>query len=70
MRPLTLYESGDSNGKISLNDILSGNRDIDGITTDLTYEKIAYALCRGGWPNSLKWIIKILCLLLRVILMF
>lgn len=54
MRPLTLYESGDSNGKISLNDILSGNRDIDGITTDLTYEKIAYALCRGGWPNSLK----------------
>jgi len=54
MKPMTLYESGDSNGKISLLDILNGNRNIDGITTDLTYEKIAYVLCRGGWPNSLK----------------
>lgn len=54
MKPLTLYESGDSNGKISLNNLKKGKRDIDGIKTDLTYEKIAYALCRGGWPNSLK----------------
>lgn len=54
MKPLTLYESGDSNGKISLKNILEGNRDIDGIKTDLTYEKIAYVLCRGGWPSSLK----------------
>ena len=55
MKPLTLYESGDSNGKISLNDIKNGKCDIDGIKTDFTYEKIAYALCRGGWPNSLKF---------------
>jgi len=54
MKPLTLYESGDSNGKISLSEIFKGNRKIDGITTDLTYEKIAYVLCRGGWPVSLK----------------
>lgn len=54
MRPMTLYESGDSNGKISLLEILKGNRSIDGIKTDLTYEKIAYALCRGGWPASLN----------------
>ena len=51
---MTLYESGESNGKISLLDILNGKRDIDGIKTDLVYEKIAYVLCRGGWPNSLK----------------
>lgn len=54
MKPMTLYESLDSNGKISLSEILNGNRDIDGIKTDLDYEKIAYVLCRGGWPNSLK----------------
>lgn len=54
MKPMTLFESGDSNGKISFSDIVNGKRDIDGIKTDLTYEKIAYALCRGGWPSSLK----------------
>ena len=54
MKPMTLYESGSSNGKISLMDILDGKRDIDGVTTDLDYEKIAYILCRGGWPNTLK----------------
>ena len=53
MKPFTLYESGDSNGKISLKDIVDGKRDIDGIKSDLTYEKIAFVLCRGGWPNSI-----------------
>lgn len=54
MKPMTLYESGDSNGLISLKDILNGKKDIDGIKTDLVYEKIAYVLCRGGWPKSLE----------------
>lgn len=54
MKPLTLYESGESNGKISLKDIVEGKREIDGVTTDLVYEKIAYALCRGGWPSTLN----------------
>lgn len=54
MKPMTLFESGDSNGKISLSDILNGNRNIDGIKTDLTYERIAYVLCRGGWPAALN----------------
>lgn len=54
MKPMTLFESGDSNGKISLKDLLDGKREIDGITTDLNYEKIAYALCRGGWPSSIS----------------
>ena len=54
MKPMTLYESGDSNGKVSLSDILIGKRDIDGIKSELTYEKIAYLICRGGWPNALK----------------
>ena len=54
MKPMTLFESGDSNGKISLKDILDGKREIDGIRTDLDYEKIAHVLCRGGWPSSIN----------------
>ena len=54
MKPLTLYESGESNGKISLSAILNGKTEIDGIKTKLGYEQIAYILCRGGWPASLN----------------
>ena len=54
MKPMSLYESGDSNGKISLKDILDGKKKIDGIKTNLDYEKIAYVLCRGGWPSSIN----------------
>lgn len=54
MKPMTLFESGDSNGKISLKEILNGKQKIDGIKTELTYEKIAYVLCRGGWPSSIN----------------
>lgn len=53
MKPMTLYESGESNGKISLKDILNGKRDIDGIKSNIDYEKLAYLICRGGWPSSL-----------------
>lgn len=54
MRTMTLYESGDSNGSVSLKDILEGKRDIDGKSTDLTYEKISEVICRGGWPNAIN----------------
>ena len=54
MKPMTLFESGDSNGAISIPDLLNGRTDIDGEKTDLTYEKIAYVLCRGGWPNAIS----------------
>lgn len=54
MKPMTLYETGESNGKISLTDLLNGKRKIDGIKTTLDYEKIAYLICRGGWPNVLN----------------
>ena len=54
MKPMSLYESKDSNGKISLLDLKNGKRNIDGITTDLDYEKIAFVLCRVGWPNAIN----------------
>lgn len=51
MKTMSLYESGDSNGKISLAEILNGNRKIDGITSNITYERMAFLICRGGWPD-------------------
>lgn len=51
MRPMSLYESGDSNGKVSLKDILDG-KDISA-TNELELEDIASIIVRGGWPASL-----------------
>jgi len=54
MYPMSLYESGDSNGSISLKDILDANVDINGQKSDITYERLAYLTCRGGWPHAIK----------------
>ena len=54
MYPMSLYESKDSNGKISLNDLFDNKMlDIDGIESDLTLEDIIHVSCRGGWPETL-----------------
>ena len=43
-----LYESGESNGQISLVDLFySPNLDIDGITSDLSIEELIFVTCRG-----------------------
>lgn len=52
MYPMSLYESQDSNGRISFIDLFSGSCEIDGIFSDITIEKLAYLICRGGWPES------------------
>lgn len=51
MRPMSLYESLESNGNVSLKDLFDGNNDTTGLST-LTIERLAYALVRGGWPAS------------------
>ena len=52
MRPMTLYESGESNGKVSLESLFLNKAKING-TNDLSLEDIAYLCCRGGWPRCL-----------------
>ena len=52
MRPMTLYESGESTGTVSLRDIFDGPSTINGIN-NLSLEDIAYLCCRGGWPRSI-----------------
>ena len=52
LRPMTLYESNESNGSVSLNDLFDGSKKINGVN-NLDIEDIAYLCCRGGWPRSL-----------------
>ena len=52
MRPMSLYESGESTGEVSLKELFDGTKKIEG-TNKLDLEKIAYLVCRGGWPRSI-----------------
>jgi predicted AAA+ superfamily ATPase len=55
MYPMSLYESRESNGEISLAALFQNtNLDIDGITSELSIESLVFAACRGGWPSSLN----------------
>jgi hypothetical protein len=53
MRPMSLYESQESNGAISLSGLFNGQSDMESLS-NLTIEQIAFALCRGGWPASVR----------------
>ena len=52
MRPMSLYESKESNGTVSLADLFNGSCNIESIS-DLSIEQIALAICRGGFPASI-----------------
>ncbi len=52
MRPMTLWESGESNGSVSLAELFASAPDI-AAQAELTIEQLAFALCRGGWPASI-----------------
>ncbi len=55
MYPMSLFESKESNGKISISELFNNpNLDIDGIESDLSVEELVFAACRGGWPISLN----------------
>jgi predicted AAA+ superfamily ATPase len=53
MRPMSLFEFLESNGAISLRALFDGDQDVEA-QSDLSIENIAFALCRGGWPASIK----------------
>lgn len=55
MRPMSLYESGDSNGKISLIDLFNDSDvKINGVTSDLSLSDLTFLASRGGWPETLN----------------
>ena len=52
MRPMTLLETGDSTGKVSLQKLFQDDNDI-AVTNESDLKRIAYLICRGGWPKVL-----------------
>ena len=52
MRPMTLYESLESTGTVSLKDLFA-SKNISGVSK-LSLNDIAFVCCRGGWPRSIS----------------
>lgn len=53
MRPMGLWESGDSSGEVSLRHLFETPLQIEGENKH-DIESIAFLICRGGWPQSLN----------------
>lgn len=51
MRPMSLFESGESTGDVSLTDLFN-KADIPVIQHNRSLEEIAFLTCRGGWPQA------------------
>ena len=53
MRPMSLFESGESKGSVSLKDLFDG-KELSAFdeNEDFTLQDVAFLVCRGGWPIS------------------
>lgn len=51
MRPMSLFESEESNGSVSLERLFAGDADVVG-ESKLTIPDLAQIICRGGWPEA------------------
>lgn len=51
MRPMSLFESGESNGSVRLTELFDTPEQIGAINT-LNLNQIAFLVCRGGWPRA------------------
>ncbi len=54
MYPMSLYESRESSGEVSLGELFDFPDSFQGCHSDLTVDAIKFAVCRGGWPASLS----------------
>lgn len=52
MYPMSLYESGESSGEVSLFQLFQ-TKQMDFVESKLTIDGLIFAICRGGWPRSL-----------------
>lgn len=52
MRPMSLYESGESNGEISLEYLFESPDKIEA-SSNINLDKLAFLVCRGGWPQAI-----------------
>ena len=51
MRPMSLWESGESTGEISLSALFDGAGEVSG-RSSIGVDEIAHLVCRGGWPQA------------------
>lgn len=55
MYPMSLYETGESNGNVSLIELFNNPAALDnGCESNLSIDDLIFAACRGGWPSSLS----------------
>lgn len=53
MRPMSLYESGESNGEVSLKNLfLQNSIDLLVASNTIDIDRLAFLVCRGGWPKA------------------
>lgn len=52
MRPMSLWESGESTGEVSMGKLFAGE-DVTGAKSVLELEDVCELICRGGWPGAL-----------------
>ena len=52
MYPMSLYESGEFNGRVSLLE-LSNTKELDFVESNLSIDGLIFSICRGGWPRAL-----------------
>ena len=51
---MTLYETGESNGMVSITELFDNPNKCIGCKSDTTLEDLFFATCRGGWPRTLS----------------
>lgn len=54
MRPMSLWESKESAGQVSLKALFDGSQEMGVFENPLTIKDLAYVMCRGGWPGALQ----------------
>ena len=52
MRPMSLYESYESTGEVSLIDLFFSPSSVSGFTR-MDLDRLAFTVCRGGWPQAI-----------------
>ena len=53
MRTMSLFESGDSTGAVSLSDLFDAEKKPISGSSQIDINRLAYLICRGGWPGAL-----------------
>lgn len=53
MNPMSLYETEESNGEVSIKNLFDNPNEFNGCVSSLSFDDLVYAICRGGWPRCL-----------------